>query len=117
MRFLLLALGWLSLTVGVIGAFLPVMPTVPFLLVAVWAFAQSSPRLSARIMRNRTFGPQIRAWRKNGTIPRRAKIWAVTAMACGVAWALWLGLDPRLVAVQAGCCTLIGAWLVTRPEP
>ena len=116
MRFLLLALGWLSLTVGVIGAFLPVMPTVPFLLIAVWAFARSSPRLGARIMRNPTFGPQLRAWRKRGVIGRKAKIWAVTAMACGVGWALWLGLAPLLIAVQATCCTAIAAWLVTRPE-
>ncbi|CAM3051561.1 hypothetical protein SAMN04488021_12149 [Paracoccus aminovorans] len=117
MRLLFLGLGWLSLGLGVIGAFLPVLPTVPFLLVAVWAFAQSSPRLSARILRHPTFGPPIRAWRKNGTVGRKAKIWAVAAMACGVGWALWLGLDSRIVAVQALTCAAVGAWLVTRPEP
>ena len=117
MRLMLLVLGWLSLTLGVVGAFLPVAPTVPFLLVAVWAFAKSSPRLSARILRNPTFGPQIRAWRRDGAIGRKAKVWAVLTMACGVGWALWLGLDARIIAVQALTCTLIGAWLVTRPEP
>lgn len=116
MRILWLALGWLSLTVGVTGVFVPIMPTVPFLLLAVWAFARSSPRLGARILRHPRFGPPIRAWRKRGVIGRPAKIWAVLAMACGVGWALWLGFDPRLIAVQALACTAIGLWLVTRPE-
>lgn len=116
MRFLWFLIGWLTLTLGVIGAFLPVVPTVPFLLIAVWAFARSSPRLGARILRHPTFGPPIRAWRKRGVISRLAKVWAVTAMGAGVAWALWLGLDARIIAVQALTCTLVGAWLVTRPE-
>ncbi|MFC3571499.1 YbaN family protein [Paracoccus sp. TOH] len=116
MRYLWLATGWLTLSVGVIGVFLPVMPTVPFLLVAVWAFARSSPRLGARIMRHPKFGPPIRAWRKGGIISRTAKIWAVGAMACGVGWTILLGLDPRLIAVQAAACTAVGIWLVSRPE-
>lgn len=116
MRYLLLALGWVSLAFGIVGAFLPVMPTVPFLLLAVWAFAQSSPRISARIMRHPTFGPPIRAWRRRGVVSRKAKIWACAAMACGVGWALWLGLAPAIIAAQVLACTGIGAWLVTRPE-
>jgi uncharacterized membrane protein YbaN (DUF454 family) len=116
MRVLLLLLGWFSLVVGIIGAFLPVMPTVPFLLIAVWAFAKSSPRLSVRIMRNPTFGPQIRAWRRNGSIGRKAKAWAILAMACGVGWAFWLGMGPRLITMQTLCCTAVGTWLFTRPE-
>ena len=49
-------------------------------------------------------------------IGRGAKIWAVLAMAAGVGWAIWLGLDPRIIAVQALACAVIGTWLVTRPE-
>lgn len=116
MRVFWLILGWLSLVLGAVGLFLPVVPTVPFLLVAVFGFARSSPRLAARIMRHPKFGPPIRAWRKRGVIGRTAKIWAITAMAAGVGWAIWLGLDPRIIAVQALTCTAIGAWLVTRPE-
>lgn len=116
MKFLWLALGWLSLTLGLIGVILPVMPTVPFLLVAVWAFARSSPRLGARIMRNPTFGPQIRAWRRHGAVSRRAKIAATLAMACGVGWSLWFGFDPRVIAVQALICGGVAFWLIRRPE-
>ncbi len=116
MRVFWLVLGWFSLLLGATGLFLPVVPTVPFLLVAVFGFARSSPRLAAKIMRHPKFGPPIRAWRKRGVIGRVAKIWAVSAMTAGVLWALWLGLDPRIIAVQALTCTAIGAWLVTRPE-
>lgn len=116
MRMFWLILGWVSLAIGAIGLFLPVLPTVPFLLLAVFGFARSSPRLAARIMRHPKFGPPIRAWRKRGVIGRTAKIWAVTAMTGGVVWAIWLGLDLRIITVQALTCTAVGAWLVTRPE-
>ena len=116
MQLFWLILGWVAAILGAIGLFLPVVPTVPFLLVAVFAFTRSSPRLAAKIMRNPKFGPPIRAFRKRGVIGRGAKIWSVTAMAAGVGWAFWLGLDPRIIAVQALTCTAIGFWLVTRPE-
>ena len=116
MKLLWLAIGWLFLALGIIGAVLPVMPTVPFLLVAVWAFTRSSPRLGARITRHPTFGPPIRAWRKRGVVSRTAKLWACFAMACGVGWSLFLGLDPRIIVVQAVICGAVGLWLVRRPE-
>ena len=81
MRLFWLILGWIAAILGAVGLFLPVMPTVPFLLLAVFAFARSSPRMAAKIMRNPRFGPQIRAYRKRGVIGRGAKIWAVLAMA------------------------------------
>ncbi|KGJ05735.1 hypothetical protein SAMN04487972_105206 [Paracoccus halophilus] len=117
MRLFWLIVGWFTLGLGVIGLFLPVVPTVPFLLLSVFGFARSSPRLAAKIIRHPRVGPPIRAWRKRGVIGRGAKIWAVSAMAAGVGWALWLGLDPRIIVVQALTCTAIGAWLITRPEP
>lgn len=116
MRLVWLAIGWLMLGLGAIGVALPVVPTVPFLLVAVWAFARSSPRLGARITRHPTFGPPIRAWRKRGVVSRRAKVFATTAMACGVGWSLFFGLDARIVAVQAVICGSVAVWLLTRPE-
>lgn len=116
MRFVWLAFGWLALALGVIGAVLPVVPTVPFLLVAVWAFAKSSPRLGARITRHPTFGPQLRAWRKRGVVGRRAKVFATLTMACGVGWSLWFSLDLRIVATQALICSAVAIWLISRPE-
>ncbi|MBK4217570.1 YbaN family protein [Paracoccus caeni] len=116
MRILWLSIGWTALILGVIGIALPVMPTVPFLLVAVWAFARSSPRLRARILRHPTYGPPIRAWQDRGAVGRWAKIWAVTAMAGGICIALILGLPLWMVAIQFGICSAVGAFVVTRPE-
>lgn len=111
-----MALGWVSLALALIGIVLPIMPTVPFLLVAVWAFSRASPRISARIMRHPTFGPQMRAWRKRGVIGRLPKIWAILAMACGVGWSTWLGISPWLITFQALGCLAVAIWLITRPE-
>lgn len=116
MRILWFTIGAIALTLGVIGVALPIMPTVPFLLVAVWAFARSSPRLRARILSHPTYGPPIRAWQDHGAIGRWAKIWAVVAMGSGVIIAFFLGLPLWLVAAQLGICTAVGSYVVTRPS-
>lgn len=107
--------GWIALGVGMIGVVMPVMPTVPFLLVAVWCFSQSSPRLRNKILRNRQFGPPIRDWLKRGAIPTRVKWITVIAMSCGVAFGLWAGFPMWLVAAQALICLSVAAYVVTRP--
>ncbi len=78
-RVLLLAAGWLLVALAVLGIFLPVLPTTPFLLVAAACFARSSERFYVWLLENRLFGPLIRDWREHGTIPRRAK-WTAIAM-------------------------------------
>ena len=107
--------GWTALTLGLIGVVLPVMPTVPFLLVAVWAFSRSSPQLRNRILRHRQVGPPIRAYLAHGVIPTRAKLFAVAAMAGGVGIALFLGLPTIVVAIQATICAAVAAYVLTRP--
>lgn len=110
------AVGWVFLGLAVVGTALPIMPTVPFLLVAAWAFQKSSPRLRQRIRRDPRYGAMVRAWQDYGVVPRFAKIWSVVTMSFGVGLALWLGVAAGIVAVQATVCLLIGIYLVTRPE-
>lgn len=109
-------LGLLALGLGIVGIALPIMPTVPFLLLAAAAFARSSPRLEQRILNHPTYGPPVRAWRDHGAIGRLAKIWATLAMACGVGFSLILGMPMWVVAAQAAICTAIATYVVTRPE-
>ena len=116
MRLLWLVLGVLALMLGTLGAVLPLLPTVPFLLLAAAAFARSSPRLERRILDHPTYGPPVRAWRERGAISRLAKIWATLAMACGVGFSLLAGMPLWIVATQAMICTAIAAFVVTRPE-
>lgn len=110
------AIGIITLGLAVIGIALPVMPTVPFLLVAAWAFARSSPRLRQKILDHEVYGPHVRAWQERGAISKIAKLWAVAAMVCGIATAIWLGLPTWLIVMQVTICSMIGLYVVTRPD-
>ena len=67
-RHFYLVAGWLSLGLGAIGAVLPLLPTVPFVILAAFCFARSSPRLEAWLVGHPVFGPHIAAWRDYGAI-------------------------------------------------
>lgn len=116
MRRVWYALGLLAAGLGIVGIALPVMPTVPFLLLAAAAFARSSPALERRILDHPTYGPSVRAWRETGAISRAAKIWAVLAMATGVGFSAFAGMPSWVLAAQATVCIAIAAYVVTRPE-
>jgi uncharacterized protein len=111
-------LGILMLVLAFIGALLPLMPTTIFLILAVWCFTRSSPRLEAWVLNHRTFGPTLRAWRDQGAISMRAKVMALTGMAGGylvfylaAGPGLWLALFVGLVI--GGCAYYVGS----RPLP
>lgn len=83
-----MAAGWLSLAIGVIGIAVPLLPTVPFLLLAAYCFEKGSPELHDWIISHPTFGSPIRDWREHGVIGWRAKILAVSAMTGSLCY-LW----------------------------
>ncbi|MFD1745693.1 YbaN family protein [Rhizobium helianthi] len=117
MRWLFLILGWLFVGLGVLGAFLPILPTTPFLLLAVACFTRSSPRLEAWLINHPRFGPPLQDWRAHGAIPRRAKVLAVSMIA--VSYGLFvLGTSPplwRALIVLAILCAS-SLFIVTRPD-
>jgi len=80
LRTLWLATGILMVVLGLIGVFLPVMPTTPFLILAAACFARSSPRFYDALVNHPVVGPPIRQWRATGTIPKRVKILAISLM-------------------------------------
>lgn len=116
MRLMWNVLGGAALLLAIIGIALPVMPTVPFLLVAAWAFSKSSPQLRQRILQHPVYGPPVRAWQERGAVGRRAKLYAVAAMSAGVLLSLWLGLPLWIVATQITICAAVGCYVLTRPE-
>lgn len=117
LRVTLYGLGCLFAALGLIGAFLPVMPTVPFLLVAVWCFARSSPRFHHWLYTHPTFGPPIRNWFQHGVVPVRGKLYAVGGMAASWLMTTIFVFDDWLKpALMGGTMVLIGIYVCTRPS-
>ncbi len=115
-RWLLLAFAACSLGLGIVGIFVPGLPTTVFVLMAGWAAARSSPRLHAWLWRHPLFGSMLRNWADGGRVSRRAK-WSATAMMalCGVVLAV--SSAPRWVALGASACmACVLLWLWCRPE-
>lgn len=80
MKTLYIALGSVSLALGIVGIFLPLLPTTPFLLLAAALYFRGSPRLYAWLMNHPRLGPYIRRFREEKALPLRAKILSVSLM-------------------------------------
>ncbi len=118
MRIVYLSLGWLFVTIGVIGAFVPVLPTTPFLIIAAACFARSSPRIEAWLLAHPRFGGPLRDWRERRAIPRRAKIASVVMMTISYAIFWFTTTPPALRAMIVAAIMILPAlYVVTRPEP
>ncbi len=114
---LYLTLGWLCVALGLVGIALPVLPTTPFLLVAVWAFSRSSPETAERLRNHPQAGPYIRDWQDFGVIPLTAKLLASLMMAtAGAFFVFWSGLPAWLAYTLVGIMCAIAAYIWTRPQ-
>jgi len=106
-RGLYIALGFLNVILGIIGAFLPVMPTTPFILLGAYFFARGSDRWHNWLLAHKIFGPLIIAFRDEKRIPLKIKF-LVTGMICVTVTSTWLLIHPPLfgligmIAVCAG---------------
>ena len=80
MKTLCIVLGSISLALGIIGIFVPLLPTTPFLLLTAALYFKGSPRLYNWLLNHRHFGPIVRNFRENKAIPLRAKIISLTLM-------------------------------------
>lgn len=96
--------GVLALALGVIGVFLPGLPTTPFVLLAAACFVRASPRAHAWLLAHRIFGPPLREWEIHRSVPRRAKAVALLMMAVSVSGSLWYfsGRPWVQAAIMAG---------------
>ena len=110
-------LAYAALGLGLIGIFVPGLPTVPFVLLAAFAATRGSSRLHARLLADPRFGPVIRDWQAQGAVSRRAKRLATAMMA--LAGLVMLLTAPRLwmAVVGIGCMAIVALWLWRRPEP
>jgi len=118
LRIVYFFIGGIATILGLIGVFLPIMPTTPFLLVAAWAFSRSSPRFEAWLLAHPKLGPPIRAWREERAISSGAKTLAVGGMAVSFTMLLVLGVMPVLAMVILGAVLAACAlFILTRNAP
>ncbi|MEZ5726072.1 MAG: YbaN family protein [Paracoccaceae bacterium] len=115
-RFIWLIVGWVAVGLALIGLALPIVPTVPFLLVAVWAFGRSSERLRERLLSDPIFGPEIRKWQEDGAISRSAKVLSTVTMAGSLVLGIWLDLPTYALSIQAIILTGVAAYILSRPD-
>lgn len=116
MRILFTLLAVIALMLAVLGLFLPLLPTTPFLLLAVAFASRESPRLHQWLYNHPRFGPLLHNWQQHGAISRRAKRNALILIALS---ALLL-LQVPLLAVRVAVWLLLAgvAWFIySRPEP
>lgn len=107
--------GLLALALGAIGVFVPLLPTVPFVILAAFCFARSSPRLEQWLVGHRRFGPHIAAWRRSGAISPAGKRAALIAFAISMAAGFALLAFPWSL-VPAAAALIGGGWILSRPD-
>ncbi|VXC52725.1 conserved hypothetical protein; putative inner membrane protein [Enterobacterales bacterium 8AC] len=89
-RGLLIIVGWLAVMLATLGVVLPLLPTTPFLLLAAWCFARSSPRFHHWLLYRSWFGAYLRHWQQHRALPPGAKWKAVLLIVVTFAVSLWL---------------------------
>jgi uncharacterized membrane protein YbaN (DUF454 family) len=111
-RWIYLALGWLFFGIGVAGIVLPVVPATPFMLLALWGFSRSSPRLERWLLEHRAFGAPLRAWKVHRVIPLRAKLIAWGSMLASLAWMIFVSATAWWIVGVSAALMAYGAWFV-----
>ncbi|MFL4557778.1 DUF454 family protein [Yersinia kristensenii] len=89
-RWLLITLGWLAVVLATLGIVLPLLPTTPFLLLAAWCFARSSPRFHHWLLHRSWFGGYICTWQQHRALPPGVKWKAMLVTVLTFAVSLWL---------------------------
>ena len=114
MRALWLTAGAVALLAGIVGIFLPLLPTTPFILLSAFCFSRGCARCEAWLVNHARLGPMVRDWRAERAVPRRAKQLASVMMAIGCIVA-WPHLPPPWQWAPLLVCSAVAAWLWTLP--
>jgi len=108
-RAFFITVGFVSLALGIIGAFLPLLPTTVFVLVAAYCFARSSERFYTALLDNKHFGPAIQDWQQHKCISQRSKVYAIAlvVLSFGITTSGFVDSSPSRALLA-----LLGATLV-----
>ena len=116
MRVLYAIVGWLSVGLAIAGSVLPLLPTVPFLLLAAACFAKASPRFHDWLLDHPRFGPPIIQWREHRAISRSAKRLAMLSIAASFGISVLIGVPLWALGLQAATLSAVTAFILTRPD-
>ena len=112
-RAVYVVIGSMAALLGFVGVFLPLLPTTPFLLLAGYCFARSSRTLHHRLLETRAFGPYLKQWQRDHSVPAAAKRRAYLAIAVSFGLSIWLVDRPALRALLVVLGVTI-TWVVWR---
>ena len=115
-RLLWLGLGWVCVAIGSAGLVLPLLPGVPFLIVALWAFSKGSGRLHRWLHTHAVYGPLLDSWSRHRVIPPRAKLAAMAGMGFALALLVAGGAHLAIVLAVAGIMAACAAYVLSRPS-
>lgn len=117
MRWLFLGLGSLFVVIGVIGILMPLLPTTPFMLIAAACYARGSERCYRWLVYHPTFGPVIREWRDNRSIPYRVKCYAIALMLLSLGPSIVLFVRPLALQLAVTAFGLgLAIWMYRIPS-
>ena len=116
MRMVWLIFGFTALILAIIGIILPLLPTVPFLLLAAFCFARSSEKIHKWLLKHPKYGPPIHNWQNSGSISFKSKQLATICMLIALIIPIYLGLSWLIISTQIFVllCVLIFIW--SRPS-
>lgn len=116
-KIILLTLGHFFLALGIIGAFLPVLPTTPFLLLAAYFYSKSSEKIHSWLMNHKYLGPSLKDWHERGVIGIKSKWIATIMLGLVIGWripTLDISLAIKIFASTVLVGVLVFIW--TRPS-
>jgi len=116
LKYLWLSLGFLALGLALLGVLLPILPTVPFLLLAAFFFAKSSKRLHSWLLNHPSFGTMIREWNEKGAINKKAKVMATLSISAVLLISVIMDVKPFVLYIQLTLLSLVLLFIWTRPH-
>ncbi|MEW6119498.1 MAG: YbaN family protein [Pseudomonadota bacterium] len=104
--------AWIFFGLGALGMIVPGLPTVPFMLLALWAFSRSSKRFHDWLYAHKVFGPPLQQWQSHRVIPIKAKIVSLMSMVLSMAYMTLYADMPAWLLLVTAAVMAYGAWFV-----
>ena len=115
-KIILITLGWLCVGLAFVGTFVPGIPTTIFLIIALWAFAQSSKKFHSWLLNHKRFGPILQNWESHRVVPRKAKTLMVILQIFAVIMFHFSIQNIYLTGILALTLIIVARWVLTFPS-